>query len=173
MQTRITSSMQASLTERLGYLGMKIEDLRAQSEAEGGLETAALLSELTRERDQINDALERATLIDDHPFDTEATEIGDTITIRDSDGHVEQYVLIDGAVGARAHSDWVSARSPLGAELVGRSKGERIWVDTPGGRTSYVVVGFERSSVDRLVPTARGPGRARSEPRLPSEAFLG
>jgi hypothetical protein len=38
--------------------------------------------------------------IDDDPFDTEAIEIGDTVTVRAVEsGTQEQYVLVDGTVG--------------------------------------------------------------------------
>lgn len=101
---------------------------------------------MSGERSQIADALATAILIDDDPFDTEAIEIGDTITIREVDGETGRYVLVDGTVGSRAQQDWVSAASPLGAALLGRNKGDEVMVGTPGGSLGYVILGFERTS---------------------------
>ena len=145
MQTKITSSMHAGLEGRFDDLDSRIETLERQHEGDDSVDATALLLELSRERDQIRIALERAKVIDDEPFDTHATEIGDTVTIRDRDGEIERYVLVDGGVGARVRPNWVSVVSPLGAALVGRRKGDEILVETPGGDWSYVVLHFERA----------------------------
>jgi transcription elongation GreA/GreB family factor len=145
MQTKITSSMRASLEARLDNLDSRIDALRRENDGDDSVDATALLYELSRESDQICSALGQAKVIDDDPFDTHATEIGDTVTIRDSEGVTEQYVLVDGGVGTRVRLNWVSARSPLGGALVGRRKGEEILVKTPVGGVSYVIVDFERA----------------------------
>jgi transcription elongation GreA/GreB family factor len=144
MQTKITSSMRACLEGRLDDLDSRIEALKRQYEGDDSVDVAALLHELSRERDQISIALQDAKIIDDDPFDTHATEIGDTVTIHATNGATERYVLVDGSVGARIRPNWVSVNSPLGAALLGRPKGEEIRVETPGGGVSYVILAFER-----------------------------
>lgn len=144
MQTKMTSVIRTSLLGRLADLNGRIDALEIEQAGEGGVDVTALLLQLRHERDQISDALDAATVIDDAPFDTEAVEIGDSVTLRGRDGAVERYVLIDGRLGVRARPDWVSVASPLGAALLGRSKGEEVRVQTPGGEASYVVLSFER-----------------------------
>lgn len=144
MQTKMTTSMQASLGDRLADLNRRIEGLQSHRDGEDSPDATALLFQLSRERDQISDALEQATLIDNAVFDKHAIEIGDTVTIRDANGETERYVLVDRQVGTRVCSDWVSAVSPLGAALIGRSKGDVVQVETPGGRESFVILDFER-----------------------------
>lgn len=170
-QTRMTSQMHRSLEARLRDLESRIEVLDAQRKGDDSLEATAMLVQLGGERDRIVDALREVTLIDDEPFDVHAIEVGDVVTVRDEDGEVDRYVLVDDGVGARARSDWVSVGSPLGAAIVGRSKGDRVEVDSPGGAASFVILGFERASdepVDRL-PSMRESGRGRPS----SEVFLG
>jgi transcription elongation GreA/GreB family factor len=157
MQTKITSSMRASLKARLVNLDFRIEALRKENDGDNSVDATALLYELLRERDQICTALAQATIIDDDPFDTHATEIGDSVTIRDSKGVTERFVLVDGGVGARVRPNWVSASSPLGRALVGKRKGEEILVVTPAGGVSYVIVDFERAG-----DVGEGPGSAAS-----------
>jgi transcription elongation GreA/GreB family factor len=172
--TRMTGPMRRSLESRLVDLDARIETLDAQREGDDSVEATALLVQLSRERNDVADALRDAMLIDDEPFDTEAIEIGDTITIRDGDGETYSYVLIDPTVRFRARSDWVSLSSPLGATLVGRSTGDRVVVASPAGPMAYVVVDFERASEEAVPSDSSAEARkSHALTLLPSEAFLG
>jgi len=171
--TRMTASMKRSLEIRLEDLDRRIETLNAQREGDDGVEVVALLEQLTRERSDAAEALRDATLIDDEPFDTQAIEIGDTVTIRDSDGETERYVLVDGNMRTRARSDWVSVSSPLGAAILGKDKGDNVQVESPSGTRSYVIVDFERAAGNSVhVSVSRNPA-ARARGLLPSEVLLG
>ena len=172
--TRMTGPMRRSLQARLVDLEQRIETLEGQREGDDSLEASALLEQLRRERSDVVDALRDATLIDDAPFDTEAIEVGDTVTIRDHDGATDRYVLVDRNMRTRAQSDWVSVSSPLGTALLGRSKGDEVHVESPSGTMSYVIVDFERASDDSIVPALSGQRvpRVGGDP-LPSETFLG
>ena len=171
--TRMTGSMTRVLESRLSELSARIHSLERQREGDESAETAALLGELTRERDDIVDALRDARLIDDDPFDSDAIEVGDLVTVRDAGGEVDRYVLVDGKAGSRARSDWVSVDSPLGAAILGRNTGDRVQVESPRGVTDYEIMGFERASTDSLASATASTGDEASPPRLPSEAFLG
>lgn len=165
--TRITRFMKRSLEARLSALNARIDSLEDQRDGDDD-EATALLGELARERDDIVEALRDARLIDDDPFDSEAIEIGDAVTIRGAEGEIERYVLVDGNAGSRARSDWVSVASPLGAAILGRNTGDRVRVDSPRGFMEWEILAFERASGD---PAERA---VRSTPSLlPSEAFLG
>jgi transcription elongation GreA/GreB family factor len=170
----MTLPMLRSLENRLEDLDRRIKTLSAQRASDDGLEVTALLEQLRRERDDVAEVLRDATLIDDAPFDTEAIEVGDTVTIRDRDGATDRYVLVDGNVRSRAEDDWVSVSSPLGAALLGRSKEEEVQVESPSGTTSYFIVDFVRASDDQIAlaaPEERAPKRWRE--LLPSESFIG
>jgi transcription elongation GreA/GreB family factor len=166
--TRMTASMKRSLEIRLKDLDRRIEALNAQREGDEGIELAALLEQLTRERSDTADALRDATLIDNEPFDTDAIEVGDTVTIRISEREIERYVLVDN-MRTRARSDWVSISSPLGAAILGRGKGDEVHVESPSGTMSYVIVDFERAAGNSVLLSPA----ARARALLPSEAFLG
>lgn len=172
--TRMTGSMRSQLESRLADLDARLEALGVQRSGDDSVEAAALLMQLDGERADIADALRDAMVIDDEPFDTDEIEVGDTITIRDGGGDTERYVLIDGRVRSRARHDWVSLSSPLGAALLGRSKGDRLDIESPGGTMTYIVIDFERASEEPSV-TAFSKERERAGRRglLPSEAFIG
>ena len=168
--TRMTASMRRLLQKHLADLERRIASLDAQLTDEDSVDATALLMELERERSDISDALRDATLIDDEPFDTEAIEVGDTVTIRDSQGDIDRYVLVDSRVKSRARNDWVSVSSPLGAALLGRSKGDDVRVESPAGAIDYRILNFERDSEDDLISassTEQGPLNAL--PGLSSE----
>lgn len=174
MQTRMTRPMRRSLEARLADLDRRIQTLDEQRDGDDSLEATALLEQLRRERSDVAEALRDATLIDDAPFDTAAIEVGDTVTIRDQEGATDRYVLVDPNMRTRAQSDWVSVASPLGAALLGRSKGEDVHVESPSGTVTYAIVDFERASDDSVVLAVSGqriPVGGRD--LLPSEAFLG
>lgn len=172
--TRMTGPMRRALEARLAALDLRIEALDAQREGDDSLEGAALLDQLRRERRDVSDALRDATSIDDAPFDTDAIEVGDTVTIRDDEGATDRYVLVDGTPHTRAQSDWASVTSPLGKALLGRSKGDDVNVESPSGTRSYVIVDFERASDDPAVLTESGERiRPMARRRVPTECFLG
>ena len=168
--TRMTSAMRRSLEHRLEDLNARIATLSAQRDGEDEIETTALLGELTRERSQVLDAIRDATLIDDEPFDVDAIEIGDLVTVQDGDGETEHYVLVDDGVGTRARNNWISVGSPLGRAILGRSKGDRVQVDSPQGPLAYLIVAFERSSESNRF-TDTSPKNFRGS--LTSEASVG
>jgi transcription elongation GreA/GreB family factor len=167
----MTGFMKRSLEARLSAVDARIESLEEQRRGDDD-EATSLLAELRREQGDIVDALRDARLIDDDPFDSEAIEIGDVVTLRGAEGEVERYVLVDGKAGARARSDWVSVGAPLGAAILGRNTGDRVSVDSPTGVTECEILAFERASRDPAVLPEPAPARA-APLRLPSEAFLG
>lgn len=171
---RMTTPMKRSLERRLEHLDKRIEILEAQQEDDDSFEATALLEQLRQEHSGVADTLRDAILIDGDPFDTEAIEIGDTVTVQDPEGAVNRYVLVDNNIRTRAQSDWVSMSSPLGAALLGRGKGDDVHIESPSGTMSYVVVDFERASDGAVgvgVSGGRVPAHWRSQ--LPSEAFIG
>lgn len=143
--TRITSAMRRSLERRVTELDDRIAALGPDRTGDDSAEATAFLAQLTRERDDILEALDDAVLVDDEPFDTEAIEIGDTVTVRDDEGEIERYLLVDASLRSRPRADWVSVSSPLGAALLGRNKGEKVRVESPAGASYYLIVAFERA----------------------------
>lgn len=166
---RMTDAMRRLLKLRLDDLEAKVATLDAQRQGDHSVEATALVMQLKSERDQIADALRDALVIDNEPFDIDAIEVGDLVTIRTDEGRTESYVLVDRGVGGRARSDWVSVTSPLGAALLGRATGDRIDVLSPQGSTSYVIVDFQRAS-NFGSDAWREDALTRD---LPSEAFIG
>jgi transcription elongation GreA/GreB family factor len=126
----------------------RLEDLEArqipeleQESAEGDVDAFALLKTLRRERDQLLDAL-RADA-EEGIWDPRRIEVGDAVAVREvGRDEVEEFLLVPAGVGSRVEDSWVSDESPLGAALVGASRGEVIEVAAPGGTRRYLIVDF-------------------------------
>ncbi len=74
------------------------------------------------------------------PAGAGVVQIGSRVHVRYSDGE-DMFVMVDGesADPMDAMTDRVSANSPLGRALVGRSVGEQVIFRAPGGVVSVVV----------------------------------
>jgi transcription elongation GreA/GreB family factor len=160
---RITSAMRRSLELRLEELEARIAALDIEGNGHDSVEGSALLLRLRGERNRVLDAVRDAKLIDDEPFDLHALEVGDLVTVRDDDGEVGRYVLVDEGVGTRARGDWVSVGSPLGRAILGRSRGDKVQVESPEGRLSYVIVHFERASEGSVANAGRSESDSNAE----------
>jgi hypothetical protein len=87
--TKMTGPMRRSLEARLVDLEERVLALERQREADDSLDTTALHRELSRERNQLTDALAGAMVIDDDPFDMDAIELGDTVTVREDESGIQ------------------------------------------------------------------------------------
>jgi hypothetical protein len=166
--TRMTGSMRRSLEARLLDLEMRVSVLERPREGEDSLDETALHFHLSRERDRIADALANATLIDDDPYDTEAIEIGDMVTVRAMGGGAEeQYILVTRRLGPGP--DWIGRqRCRHWARLCsGEVRGTRWSCRRPEGRacirslTLSVMSMSTTSKVQRIALLTALPTRAK------------
>jgi transcription elongation factor GreA len=64
--------------------------------------------------------------------------LGSLVTLKDKSGKKIEYTIV-GPVEADPANRRISYQSPVGQALVGRSKGEKVTVATPGGTVSYAI----------------------------------
>jgi len=86
--------------------------------------------------------LEEATVVD--PVEQEKIArgrvlFGATVTVENEEGEEKTYAIVgvDELDPARGHVSWVS---PIGRALLGKSEGDVVSFDTPGGRTELEIV---------------------------------
>ena len=98
---------------------------------------------VTRQLAELSALLDRAEAVELLPDDPRRVEMGEAVTVRLEDGTLERYLVVHPAEvtlgGLR-----VSIASPLGAALVGRSVGEAVDVDAPGGSYRCEIVSTDR-----------------------------
>lgn len=74
---------------------------------------------------------------------TDTVDVGSTVTLfREKDGKRYTYKVV-GSEEADLASGRISLHSPLGEAMIGKQKGDRFSVRTPGGVTEYAVTAIE------------------------------
>lgn len=66
--------------------------------------------------------------------------IGSTVTIREEGTDYDETYTVVGAIEANPSAGRISNESPLGSSLLGKRKGSKISVETPGGRVAFKVI---------------------------------
>lgn len=86
----------------------------------------------------LQDILRRATIVvNDGPSDI--VRIGSTVVIQEIGSDEEESYTLVGAAEANPREGKLSEKSPIGAALMGRKRGEKIKVNAPGGEISFKI----------------------------------
>ncbi len=82
--------------------------------------------------------LKRVEITSKHKNDT--VSIGSTVTIQKTGDKKEYVYRIVGSEEANTREGKISNKSPLGAALIGKEKGDKVSCETPSGTVSCAVV---------------------------------
>lgn len=91
---------------------------------------------------ELEGRIKNAVLIPDHRAPTETVEIGSGVTVVNSHGRTQRYVIV-GSTEADPSQGKISNESPVGKALLGRTVGEEAEVATPSGTIKLSVVKIE------------------------------
>ena len=86
---------------------------------------------------ELEDTLSRAEVIDPSLLSGDEIKFSATVLIVDEETDVESEYKIVGEVEADFKSGKISIQSPLARSLIGKSTGDSVEVNTPGGGKSY------------------------------------
>lgn len=89
---------------------------------------------------ELEDTLSRAEVIDPSLLSGDEIKFSATVLIIDEETDVESEYKIVGEVEADFKSGKISIQSPLARSLIGKSKGDSVEVNTPGGGKSYEII---------------------------------
>ncbi len=86
--------------------------------------------------------LKHAVIIEEEPSDG-VIKLGSKVTVRvEGEDEEETYVIV-GSAEADPFSGRISNESPVGSALMGRSVGDTVEVETPGGRLKMEIITVE------------------------------
>jgi len=88
---------------------------------------------------ELEDRLARAQVIDPTSLSGDKVLFGATVNLRDEDDKSVTYQIV-GAYEADIKEGRISYTSPLGKALIGRTIGDEVEVQTPGGDRYYEIV---------------------------------
>lgn len=145
----ITEESFKQLTERLNLLkskgraemAAKIEEARSFGDLSENAEYDLARDEqakMEHEIDDLEDKLSRAKIIDSKNIKTDTVGVGNTVSITGENGETRAYQIV-GTHDADPINGKISNESPIGKELLGKKKGETIFVNTKNGKKSYKI----------------------------------
>ena len=88
---------------------------------------------------QLEERLRAAQVIDASELDDNLVRVGSLVAVKDEKGKTFQYTIV-GSTEADPGSGRLSNESPVGKALLGRSKGDKVEVLLPNGRTRALTI---------------------------------
>lgn len=92
---------------------------------------------------ELEDYVARAEVIDATKLSGDKIKFGATVTLVDEDTEDQKVYQIVGDQEADVKAGRISISSPIARALIGKSQGDTIEVNAPGGSRSYEIVGFK------------------------------
>jgi len=92
---------------------------------------------------ELEDQIGRAEVIDVSKLSGSTVKFGATVTLVDEDTDEKRKYQIVGDVESDAKHGKISLSSPIARALIGKGKGDKVEVTTPGGARSYEVLKVE------------------------------
>ncbi len=84
--------------------------------------------------------LDRAQIVDEGAAGEGVIALGSSVTVRDLDYEDETTYALVGAYEADPMNNRISVLSPVGKALIGHLVGDKIQIDTPGGKSTLEII---------------------------------
>ena len=150
-QTILTKEGLQNLEEELEYLkvtkrkevserikkALAFGDLSENSEYDEAKNDQALVETRILE---IENMIKTSKVLDDKDINTNSIFVGCKVSVRDLDNKKSLEYKIVGSSEADPLQGKISSDSPIGSELLGKRKGDKIKVRTPGGIRNFEVL---------------------------------
>lgn len=81
----------------------------------------------------------RTAVIIERDDNADNVQLGHTVTIREDGTKDDETYTIVGAAEAQPTEGKISNESPIGQALLGRKKGDKVLVETPGGKIKFKI----------------------------------
>jgi transcription elongation factor GreA len=132
----LKSSKRREVAERI-KIAVSYGDLSENSEYDAAKDEQAFVESRIV---QLEKMMRNVRIIEPGSEDTSVVAIGRTVKLKEvPDGDVETYQIV-GSTESDPLDGKISNESPLGSSLIGRSVGERINVNTPGGQLEFEII---------------------------------
>lgn len=129
----LKTTKRKELAARLEH-AKSLGDLSENAEYQETKEEQSLVeAEIAKLEEMIRDAV---LIKKDHKSDR--VEVGSTVQVR-SGGREEAYTIV-GSEEANPREGRISNESPLGRGFLGKKKGEKVEIKTPGGTAAYEII---------------------------------
>ena len=154
--TKYTVEGYKELVDELNYLrGEKTEEVKKALAFARSLGDLSENSEYDAAKDEqgqvaariseLEELIREAIIIDESEMDENVVNLGSTILLYDEQfGEEVEYAIVS-TNEADAINGRISDRSPIGAAMIGKTIGDEVEVETPGGALRFKVLRVERT----------------------------
>lgn len=154
--TKYTAEGYQALVDELAYLkGEKTEEVKKNLAYARSLGDFSENSELDAAKDEqgqvaariaeLEELIKSAEIISESEMRDDIVNLGSTVTVYDYEFEEEVEYSIVGTNEADPMKGKISDKSPIGSELIGKSVGAEVIVNTPNGDLKLKIVHIERT----------------------------
>lgn len=154
--TKYTAEGYQALVDELAYLkGEKTEEVKKNLAYARSLGDFSENSELDAAKDEqgqvaariaeLEELIKEAEIINESDMRDDVVNLGSTVTVYDYEFEEEVEYSIVGTNEADPMKGKISDKSPIGSELIGKTVGDEVTVNTPSGELKLKVVHVERT----------------------------
>jgi transcription elongation factor GreA len=140
--------------EELKYLTTtrrrEVAQMIAEAKAEGDLSENAGYDEAKTVQGfvegrirELENILKNASIIDEHATKGSIVGLGRKVVVKEVGADFEECYTIVGSLEADPQNGRISNESPLGKSLLGKKKGQKVLVESPGGEIKFEIVRVE------------------------------
>ncbi len=143
-RARLNAELSRLRMEREPQLAAQLHEARDQASAWEEGDYMALQEEIMRVQGRIQEieASLAAERVEDATVPAGVVAIGSEVTVRDNTGRSHTFVVVS-PVEADAARGHISASSPIGAALLGKSAGVEVTVKVPAGLRTLAILSVE------------------------------
>ncbi len=154
--TKYTAEGYQALVDELAYLkGEKTEEVKKNLAYARSLGDFSENSELDAAKDEqgqvaariaeLEELIKEAEIISESEMKDDVVNLGSTVTVYDYEFEEEVEYSIVGTNEADPMKGKISDKSPIGSELIGKTIGDEVIVNTPNGELKLKVIHVERT----------------------------
>ena len=147
----LTAEGKVTLEEELNHLRMvrrpEVADRIQQAKMDGDVSESGEYEDAKNEQAWVEGRirtlehmLQNSRIIEDIKSDT--IVLGSKVHIRDGEGSEYHWTMV-GSAEANPRQSRISNESPVGKALMGKKKGDKVSVDTPGGKEDFAILKVE------------------------------
>ncbi|MCL4860058.1 MAG: transcription elongation factor GreA [Caldilineaceae bacterium] len=92
---------------------------------------------------ELENVLKNASIIDEGAARANIVALGRTVIVREVGTDYEETYTIVGSLEADPQNGRISNESPLGKALLGKKKGQKVMVESPGGEIKFEILKIE------------------------------
>lgn len=149
--TYLTPEGLQKVKDELEYLKTKrrreVANMIAEAKAEGDISENAGYDEAKTQQGfvegrirELENVVKNAKVIEEENGNKGAVALGRTVVVQEEGTDFEEKYAIVGSLEADPANGRISNESPMGKALMGKKKGQKVTVETPGGEITFEIV---------------------------------